>query len=487
MVRAFLPKRLLFQTVKICYKFLGARGRYAFQSTGITQVAMASKARSYMIARVQQFFKTDIWRIRSTELSRTKRSGLKLLRTVVLSVRRFRGDQCGFRASALTFYSLLSIVPILAMAFGVAKGFGFERGLERQLFEMFQGQEEVVSRVMTFARSFLENAKGGVIASTGLLLLFWTIIQVLGNIEDAFNHIWGIEEARSFSRKVSDYLSAMLVCPVLVIVSGTMTVVIKSQVELVVEKISLLGAISPAIFLALKLLPYCVIWTLFTFVYMFMPNAKISARSGIFAGILAGTSYQVFQLVYLSFQIGVARYNAIYGSFAALPLFMVWLQVSWMIVLFGAEISYAYHHVNSYEFEPDCSDLSYASKRLITLRIVHLLVKSFSTGSTPLSAADMAHTLESPICTVRRILHELVKAGIISEIFLHEAKEAAYQPARSVDALTIKYVIDQVEQHGTDEGLPVAKSEELERLSECLKAFGALIEASPANKRLKDI
>jgi len=329
-----------------------------------------------MIAKKMQFIKTDIWRMRSRELPRTKYIGIALLRIIILSVQRFDKHDCLFRASALTFYSLLSIVPVLAMAFGLAKGFGFEKALERQLFETFQGQEEVVVRVMDFARSLLESTKGGVIAGAGLLLLFWTIIRVLGSIENSFNHIWGIKKGRSFSRKISDYLSAMLVCPVLFIVSSMVTVVIKSQVQLVVQKIALLGAISPVIFFTLRLLPYCVIWILFTFVYMFMPNTKIRFASAIFAGIVAGTLYQVFQLAYLSFQIGVAKYNAIYGSFAALPLFLVWLQLSWMIVLFGAELSFAHQHVETYEFEPDCSAVSYSFKRLLTLRVVHPLLKS---------------------------------------------------------------------------------------------------------------
>lgn len=439
-----------------------------------------------MIAKKIQFIKTDIWRMRSRDLPRTKSIGIALLRIIILSVQRFDKHDCLFRASALTFYSLLSIVPVLAMAFGLAKGFGFEKALERQLFETFQGQEEVVVRVMDFARSLLESTKGGVLAGVGLLLLFWTIIRVLGNIENSFNHIWGIKKPRGFSRKISDYLSAMLVCPVLFIVSSMLTVVIKSQVQLVVQKIALLGAISPVIFFILRLLPYCVIWILFTFVYMFMPNTKIRFGSGLFAGIVAGTLYQIFQLVYLSFQIGVAKYNAIYGSFAALPLFLVWLQLSWMIVLFGAELSFAHRHVETYEFEPDCSTVSYSFKKLLTLRVVHLLVTDFSKGNKPLSAVQIANTLEVPIRLVREILYELVKSEIVSEICDNVDTETSYQPARDIDSLTIKYVIDRLERQGSD-NIPVSQSKALERLSGYLEALDEVVEKSPANVRLKEI
>lgn len=439
-----------------------------------------------MIAKKIQFIKTDIWRVRSRELPRIKSIWIRLLRIIILSVRGFDKDNCLFRASALTFYSLLSIVPVLAMAFGLAKGFGFERTLETQLFETFQGQEEVVLRVVNFARSLLENTKGGVIAGVGILLLFWAVIRVLGNIESSFNHIWGIKKPRSFTRKISDYLSAMIVCPILFIVSSTVTVLIKSQVSLVVSKIALLGAISPVIFFTLRLLPYGVIWVLFTFVYMFLPNTKIRLGSGIFAGVAAGTLYQFFQLVYLSFQIGVAKYNAIYGSFAALPLFLIWLQLSWMIVLYGAELCFAHQNEETYEFEQDCSAISYSFKKLLTLRVVHLMVKGFSEGGKSLLAVQIAKTLEIPIRLVREILNELVKSGVISEIYDDEKEEASFQPAQDINLFTVKYVIDRLEQQGSD-NIPIAKSREIERLSECLRTFGEVIEKSPANMLLKEI
>lgn len=444
------------------------------------------KGKCEMLEKMGQFIKTDIWRIRSKELSRTRSIWIRPLRIVVLSVRGFDEDNCLFRASALTFYSLLSIVPVLAMAFGLAKGFGFESALEKQLFERFHGQEEVILRVMNFARSLLENTKGGLIAGVGVLLLFWTIIRVLGNIENAFNHIWGINKPRGFARKISDYLSAMVVCPVLLIISSAVTVVIKSQVMLAVQKIGLLGIISPAIFSSLKLLPYCVIWVLFTFIYMFIPNGKINFRSAVFAGIVAGTLYQLFQWAYLSLQISVAKYNAIYGSFAALPLFLVWLQLSWMIVLFGAEISFAHQNEETYEFEPDCLAVSYAFRKLLILRVVHLLVKDFSKGCKPLSAIQTAQALDIPVRLVREMLNELVDSGIISEICDDETNEATYQPARDIDLFTVKYVIDNLEQHGSN-SIPVAESKEMEELSECLKAFDEVIEKSPANMQLKSI
>ena len=307
--------------------------------------------KAVMFSRILHFIRVDIWRIRLRNLPPKKSFLIKQLRIVLLALRGFGDDKCLLRASALTFYSLLSIVPVLAMAFGIAKGFGLETELVARLSELperFPGQEKVLNDVIESAKNLLENTKEGVIAGIGVAVLFWTIIKVLGNIEKSFNDIWGVKKARSIGRKLSDYLSMMLVCPILFVMSSSVTVFIAGQIRLVTEKIALLGAISPFIFAILRLFPYCVIWIMFSFLYIFMPNTKVNFRSGILAGIVAGTTYQVVQWVYITFQIGVTKYNAIYGSFAALPLFLVWLQLSWLIVLFGEEISFAYQNVDTY-------------------------------------------------------------------------------------------------------------------------------------------
>jgi membrane protein len=236
----------------------------------------------------------------------------------------------------------------------------------------------------------------------------------------------------------------------------------------------------------LKLLPYGVIWVLFGFLYIFIPNTKVHFRSGVLAGVIAGTLYVVFQYVYINFQIGVAKYNAIYGSFAALPLFILWLQLSWVIVLFGAELAFAHQNVDTYEFEPDCVNISSRYKRLLSLRIVHLLIGQFFKGEKGWDAAQISHNLEIPIRLVQQIIFELISSGILSEVKFNEGGEVGYQPARDPDTITIKYVIDALEQQGSD-NIPVAQSEELDRLSESLKAFNDLIEKSSANKCLKEI
>jgi membrane protein len=217
-----------------------------------------------------------------------------------------------------------------------------------------------------------------------------------------------------------------------------------------------------------------------------MPNTKVHFKAGLLGGVVAGTLYQIAQGAYISFQIGTAKYNAIYGSFAALPLFLMWVQISWWIVLFGAELSFANQNVNTYEYEPDSLNVSPGYKKLLTLQIAHLLIKKFENGDKPLADWQISAQLEMPIRLVHSILYDLVESDLVSETRTDQEKELAYQPARDINQLTIQYVLEALEQSGTDT-LPVAKTESHQALSDALKNFSAAMENLPANKLLKDI
>ncbi|OPL14687.1 MAG: ribonuclease BN [delta proteobacterium MLS_D] len=438
------------------------------------------------LGRIVSFITHDIWRIRLNDLPKKKSFFLRELRIFILSIRGFDEDKCLLRASALTFYSLVSIVPVAAMLFGIAKGFGFEKRLEKQLLEQFHGHEEVIAQVITFAESLLANTKGGLIAGIGVILLFYAAIKVLNHIETSFNDIWGIQEPRKLGRKFSDYLSVMVLGPIMIILSSSITVFISTQITMIMEKIALLGMFSGIISILLSLLPYCIIWVLFSFLYIFMPNTKVHFASGLLAGIIAGTIYQIVQLGYITFQVGAAKYNAIYGSFAALPLFLIWLQLSWLIVLFGAEYSFARQNVDTYEFEPDSLEISPSFKRLLTLQTAHLLVKNFAGGKQPLTATEISHKLEIPIRLLHVVVSDLTTAGIIIPTETAEYREPGYQPARDINQLTVHFVIDALEQCGSDT-IPTVRTKETEILSEILNTFRDELSRSPANRLLRDI
>jgi membrane protein len=441
------------------------------------------------ITKAIDFITVDIWRIRLEDLPFGKSFLIKQLRIFILTVSGFDKDNCFFRASSLTFYTLLSIVPVVAMLFGIAKGFGFERILEDKFGELVgkvPGQEEVLTKVMEYAKSLLETTKGGVIAGIGLVLLFWSVVKVLSHIEASLNDIWEIKESRSWGRKFSDYLAVMLISPMLILVSSSATVFVTTQVTQLTNKISLLGMISPLIFLSFKLIPYVLIWILFTVIYVLMPNTKVKLKAGLVAGIIAGTIFQIVQWGYISFQVGAARYNAIYGSFAALPLFLMWVQISWWVVLFGAELSFAHQNVGTYEYEPDSHKVSPAFKKVLTLQTAHLLIKNFARGDRPLTDAEICTRLKIPIRLVHNILDDLVQSRVVTETRTKEDQQFGYQPARDINTLTIKFVVDAIDQNGTND-IPVARTEEFEALSDAIEKFRDAMETSPANKLLKDI
>jgi membrane protein len=278
----------------------------------------------------------------------------------------------------------------------------------------------------------------------------------------------------------------MVLGPVLLIISSSATILVASQVKVIVNKIAVLGVFSKVIFLLLNLLPYASIWVLFTMLYLIMPNTKIPIRSAILGGVVAGTIAQIVQWIYIKFQIGVASYGAIYGSFAALPLFLGMLQMSWMIVLLGAEIAYANEHYETFGFHPDYSRMSVSSKKILMLRIFHLLTKKFSLGEKPLSAHQIAHALAIPVRLVQQFLHELSDVGLVVETAKGIKGDVAFQPGRTIENITVKFALDEYEKYGTTK-LPDYQSDETERISKYLKDISETVEKSPSNVRLKEI
>ncbi len=438
------------------------------------------------ITKFFAFIRVDIWRIRLDDLPFGKSFLLRQLRIIILAIRGYDEDRCLLRASSLTFFTLLSIVPIVAVFFGIAKGFGFEKRLESVLFERFPGQEEVLNQVIGFANSLLEQTRGGLIAGIGLLVLFWAVLKVLGHIERAFNDIWEIKESRSWGRRFSDYLAIMLIAPIFILMSGSVTVFIKTQLTMITQRVTLLGIFDPLIYFLFELIPYVLVWIFFTILYIIMPNTKVTLKAGFVGGLVAGTLYQAAQWAYISFQISTAKINAIYGSLAALPLFLMYLQISWWIVLFGAELSFANQNVDTYEYEPDSLKVSPGFKKLLTLQVAHLLIKQFANGDKPLTDSQISARLKIPIRLLHHIIFELVESGLVSEICTTADKEFAYQPARDINQLSIQSVLEALDQKGT-ENIPVANTAEFQALSDALKEFSEAMQSSPANKLLKNI
>jgi membrane protein len=443
-----------------------------------------------MVGKVIKFFTTGVWQVPLEGISIVKAYSVRCLRIVMLAVRKYIQHDSSRTATVLTYYSLLNIVPLFAVVFAMAKGFGLKKFVVKQIAEMAQKanwQASVTDQLIGFADSVLNQAKGGIIAGVGVVLLLWTVISILGKIEDSFNIIWEVKKPRTLVRKFTDYLTVLLIAPLLLVISSSITIVATSQINVIVQNIKLLGTFSSVIFLLLKLLPYFTMWLLLTALYLIMPNEKVPIRSGIIGAVVAGTVFQIVQLIYIKFQIGVASQSAIYGSFAALPLFLGWLQISWMIMLFGLEVAHANEHYETFGFHPDYGRIGSATRKLIVLRIYHLLVKKFAIGEKPLTLPEIAYTLKIPVSFVKEIIYELSAKGLVVEIAKGIRKEASFQPGRSIEGITVKAVLDAYEK-GDDTGLASVQSDEnAEKLSLYIKTLYEAMDQSPGNVKLKDV
>jgi membrane protein len=435
--------------------------------------------------RLVTFFTTTLWQAERRDHSALKWLPIRLVRTLVLSVRGFARHQGALRASALTFFTLLSIVPVAAMAFGIAKGFGFEKRLQQELLEQFAAQQEVVQRIIGFAQNMLENTKGGMIAGIGVVVLIWSVIKVLSNIENSFNHIWSVR-SRPFIRKLSDYVTITLICPVLVIMSGSVTVFITHQVTAMSGRFGMTEVAGTAITVGLKLLPYALIWILFTLVYIIMPNTRVRFDGALLAGFIAGSVYQIVQGAYIYFQFLVSKYNAIYGSFAALPMFLLWLQISWIIVLVGAEISHAYQNADHMDGSDGGKKMSMSRTRLLALAICRHVVHLFQKGLPAQTTDQIAESLALAPALVDRLSDLLVQGNILVRIEDPSNGDQALQPARDIGSLSFNDVVAALDDVGQDNG-PLPLLPEMEALSAALTEFRSVSECADANRLIKDV
>ncbi len=409
----------------------------------------------------------------------------KFTKVIVFAVKGFREDRCDLRASSLTLFTLLSIVPVMAMAFGIAKGFGFKEILEKRVLELFAGQEQVIQNVLSFSSNLLEKTKGGLMAVLGIILFLYSLIKLIGHIENAFNKIWWVKGDRPLVRKFTDYIAISITAGVLIIFSSSANIFIATYLTRFLSYISLPHNLENLISLGLNIFPFLPIWILFIFFYLFIPNNKVDIKAALAGGIIAGTIYQVAQMIYLKFQVGVSSYNAIYGSFAALPLFLIWLQASWAIVLFGAEIAFSWENTETLETQNiEYSRISIRVRKLIVLQIVHLCVIRFANKKMPASDMDIASEIKIPLKIVKVLLAKLIECNILLEVNIADSK--GYVPASDIECLTIFDVLNAFEQRGEDI-IQIGTTLEVQAFEESLNAFAKACRLSSGERNFKDI
>ena len=401
-----------------------------------------------LLTRTIHFVTYDIWRITENEVSGLKELYINTIKTIILAIRGFNSENLQTKASALTYSTLLAIVPLLAVLLGIAKGFGFQEAVQQELFDYFPRQEQELSEAFKFVERYLAQAQGGVIIGVGLILLFYTVINLISSIEDTFNDIWQIQKSRPWHRKISDYLALFLILPILMTASSGLSIFLSTLQN---SFLSSYVFFTPLVELVLNIAPFVITIMVFTGLYVSLPNTKGKFVNGLIAGVLAGSAFQFFQFIYISGQIWVNKYNAIYGSFAALPLLLLWLQLSWLICLFGAELAYASQNVKKFSFERDSKNISRRYKDFLTLLIASLIVKRFVNEEKPYTADELSDAYRIPIRITTEILYLLTELHIIIEVnYENDERVVYYQPALDVNQITVSYLLTKMDEYGSE-------------------------------------
>ncbi len=451
------------------------------------------------------FLTYDIWRLNPENFSNKRNVSYNVLKVIMLTVRGVQEQNLGASSRSLTYRTILSLVPMLAVLFAIARGFGFEKILESQIFDFFNSNDNkemvaalpefkmttdtiinvsetiipnqkisIVSTVqkphslstdtsVTETTSFtietliklvnnsLKHAQGGVFAGIGIILLLYTVILLFTDIENSFNRIWGVKKGRSIQRRAVDYFALVLLLPIFAVLNYSLTALIQTSTG-PFDKYDYI--LNPVVTQALNILPFLVMIVTLTLLYRFMPNTKVKWPSALIGGIVAGIAIQLFQMVYLNGQLWIAKYNAIYGAFAALPLLLLWVQMSWFIVLIGAELSFSAQNVRKFSFDRETKNISRRFRDFFTLMIASVIVKRFADGDVPLTADQISMKCKVPIKLTNDIIDELHKLQVILPTPTPENERVmAYQPAMDINLLTVNDLIEQIDKEGSEDFL----------------------------------
>ena len=373
------------------------------------------------------------------------------IKTLNLSVRSFLNGDLQSRACAMTYRTVLAIVPALAILFAIGRGFGLRNVLKDELIANFASQKELLNKAFSFVDSYLGQSSEGLFVGVGIVLLLWTLISLLGSVENAFNMIWGVKSGRSIWRKITDYLAIFLILPVLMICASGITVLVSSTVE----KMLPLEFISPLLSVILDVASLVLTWLFFTGAYMLIPNTKVKFKNAFLAGVLAGTAFIILQWLFITGTLYVSKYNAIYGSFAFLPLLLIWLQLVWVICLSGAVVCYASQNIFQYNFSREIANISLNYRSKIAVSLMTVIVGNYDRGELPITEREISVKYAFPPSLAAKTLNMLVDAGLLLRVVIDNKSEViGYAPAIEPSKLTIADVLTRVDNIGTTEFVP---------------------------------
>ena len=386
------------------------------------------------------FLTKDIWAFDLGQKGPLRRALGNTVKVAVIAVRTFLDDKIMTRAAALTYSTLFAVVPILALIFAIARGFGFENIVNSLLDNGIMKENESLSTVMQFIDGYMQYVSSGAFVGIGLLFLLWSVYSLADGIETNLNFIWHVKQSRGMGRKITDYFSLVLLIPIGIICLSGLTVATRSILE-GMEGYKLLGGF---VRFLISAMPYLVAGLIFTGFYMFMPNTKVRFKYAIIPGFIAGCLFQALQNLYFSGQLALSSYNQIYGGFAALPLFLFWLNLSWSIILFGCELAYVAQNNDNFNYFKEPDKISRRHQDFYCLMVMACICKRFNKHLPALTRKEIGNELKIPLRYVIASLDLLMEAKLLQPVLKGDEREPAYVPTTDTNKLTVVKVLSAI-------------------------------------------
>ena len=415
------------------------------------------------------------------DLSASKRFLHSSLKIGVMVARDFIQSLVKLQAMALAFKTLLSLAPLLAVIFSILKGFGVHNRMEPALAEALAPLGDKGREITAYLIGFVDKMSAGALGAVGLVTLFITVLSLMGSIEEAFNYIWRVKSPRKLARRFSDYLSAILVGPVLVFAAVTITATL--QTNAVVKSLLSLQALGTVLLALLRLVPYLTLWGAFTFVYIFIPNTRVKVRSALIGGLIAAILWQSVGWGFARFVASSTQYYAIYSSFAILLLFLLWLHIGWVIVLLGAQVAYAHQHIDFFQGDRQLLAQSPAGRERLALHMMLLVGRNFYHGLDPMTVTDLAVHLQIPAGVVKELMDMFADTRLVLPVVDGET----YVLARDPETIGIKDILDCVRNSGKKIKILSERSEEETEINALLRDVDDAMTKSLAGKSLQAV
>lgn len=376
---------------------------------------------------------------------------VRIIKTINLTVQAFLNRDLQIKSMAITYQTVFAMVPALALLLAISKGFGFQEIVEKELYTYFPSQSKALGAALGFVDSYLAEASSGILVGVGLIVLLWTLISLLSNIEDAFNNIWDLKEGRNTIQKIKDYIAIFLLIPVLMILSSGISLFMSSTVLAAVP----FAFLTPMVNAFMEFIPVVLTWGAFTLCFWLIPNTKVELKFAAISGAFCAVAFEVLQLLFLNGQIYVSKYNAIYGSFAFLPLMLIWLQLSWLLLLSGCGLTYSLQNVFSYNFFGNLTTVAESYFRKVLLIVTAVIYRRFHLGLPAPTRNNLSMTYGLPIRMVSRIADRLQRAGLIQTNESRDGKDdPGLIPTTDTDKILVKDVVTRVESAGMKDFIP---------------------------------